>query len=62
MRAKIIRGITYFVAVMMLVSACCLDGESWHIPMIVLCVGAVWMTLIIIANLDWRTNKNGKQF
>jgi|GEM_PF-2495465 len=48
----ILKTITYFAALLFLVSACAVDSPSW-IPTIVCCVCMIWLTLFAYANSDY---------
>lgn len=49
MRAKIIKGVTYFMAVLLILSVMAIDSNS-IIPFITASISLVWICLIAIAN------------
>lgn len=49
MRIKILKIITVINLMIALLSACCLDSESW-LPKIACLISSAWLLLIAIAN------------
>lgn len=57
MRIKILKGITKLCIIVGLISACCLDSESW-LPKIICLVCSVWLLLIAVANTPKGSDHN----
>lgn len=51
MKNKILKTITILAGVLMFISICCLDSESW-IPAIVLGICMAWLGLFLLANKE----------
>ena len=49
MKNKILKGITYFAAVLFLLAGSALDEPSW-LPNIICAGSLIWLTLFLIAN------------
>lgn len=55
---NLIKAITIVAVIMAILSALCLDSESW-IPVIVLAICSGWLLLFTIANCTERKNEEG---
>lgn len=50
MRVKILKALTIVAVIVMLISACAIDSDSW-IPYIVCGISNAWLVLMTIANM-----------
>jgi len=49
---RILKTITTAAVITLLLSACCLDGENFIIPLALGGVSLMWIVLIIVANCE----------
>lgn len=56
MKNKILKGITYFMAITLIIAGCGLDDQSW-LPNIICSVSLTWLVLFLIANRKRVINK-----
>lgn len=49
MRVKILKVLTKIAIILMILSACALDSDSW-VPTIICAISGAWLVLITIAN------------
>lgn len=57
MRVKILKIITVINLIIAILSACCLDSESW-LPEILCLISSAWLLLIAVANTPKGSDHN----
>ena len=55
MRVKILKAITYIMAIVFIMSVCMIDTDS-YIIFVPLIISGGWLFLIYLANKDWLEN------
>ena len=60
MKNKILKSITYVMAIIFIVSVCLIDSHTW-IPYIVCCVCLAWFILFMFVNREYL-RKHGMMY
>lgn len=58
MRIKILKALTIMATIIMLLSACAIDSDSW-IPYIVCGISSAWLVFMTIANMPKGSDGHG---